>query len=68
MFTDLRAAVYWHGTSAASTLLVAVGVQGVPLLAVVPMWLARLCGLYFLCESYGRFKSTKPPTSLWRFL
>jgi hypothetical protein len=34
----------------------------------VPLWLALLAAMYRVCGRYAEFKSTKPPTSLWRFL
>jgi uncharacterized membrane protein len=38
---------------------------GIPLMYV--FWLAGLIILYPICQWYGRFKSQKPPESLWRF-
>ena len=44
------------------------GVDGVPISAVFPLYVAVLVLLFFACRRYGAFKQTTPPESLWRFL
>jgi uncharacterized membrane protein len=42
--------------------------RGSSMVALYLVWLLAICILYPLCFQYGRFKSRKPVTSLWRFL
>lgn len=47
---------------------VLVAPQGTGLQAMYPWWIAGLAVLYPICWAYGRFKSSRAPDSLWRFL
>lgn len=42
--------------------------DGIGIAAMVPYWLAGLLILWPLCWGYGRFKQSRPPQSLLRFL
>jgi hypothetical protein len=42
--------------------------HGVGIPRMVPYWLLGLAILFPLCWLYGRFKHTRSPGSLWRFL
>jgi uncharacterized membrane protein len=40
---------------------------GIGIPRMIPVWLLGLVILWPLCWSYGRFKHSRPPGSLWRF-
>ena len=41
---------------------------GLPLRAIVPVWMGVLALLYPACDAYGHFKRGTSPNSIWRFL
>ena len=59
---------FWVYAGVRLLMATCLGVDGVPLPAVLPLYLAALVLLFFACRRYGAFKSSTPPESLWRFL
>ena len=45
-----------------------IGADGIGICRMVPYWLLGLAILFPLCWLYGRFKHSRSPGSLWRFL
>jgi branched-subunit amino acid ABC-type transport system permease component len=45
-----------------------IGADGIGIYRMVPYWLLGLAILFPLCWLYGRFKHSRSPGSLWRFL
>jgi len=49
-----------------ATIGLLLGPQGIGIPRMLPFWLLGLVVLYPMCRRYERFKSARPPESLWR--